>query len=188
MFITYDCLVSYHEAEQIMVIQKVGAVLDRIGLESVRSSPLSVFFILFSVVVVFFASQFPSGDGVGPSFFPIAVSVGIIFFAGIDVLTGSETELEISEFDFKPAAVVAGFLVAYVLVMPHLGFLVSTMVFMPVVLYYSNIHSKLLLAVLSIGFPIALFYIFGRIFLVRLPEGIIPVSRLLPQLPLAVTF
>ncbi|TVT78584.1 tripartite tricarboxylate transporter TctB family protein, partial [Haloferax volcanii] len=56
------------------------------------------------------------------------------------------------------------------------------------VLYYSNIHSKLLLAVLSIGFPIALFYIFGRIFLVRLPEGIIPVSRLLPQLPLVVTF
>ncbi|CQR50924.1 MULTISPECIES: tripartite tricarboxylate transporter TctB family protein [Haloferax] len=171
-----------------MVIQKVGAALDRIGLESVRSSPLSVFFILFSVVVIFFASRFPSGDGVGPSFFPIAVSVGIILFAGIDVLTGSETELEISEFDFRPAAAVAAFLVGYVLLMPVLGFLVSTMLFMPVVLYYSNIRSKLLGAALSIGFPIALFYIFARIFLVRLPEGVIPVSRLLPQLPLVVTF
>ncbi len=188
MFITYDCLVSYHEAEEIMVIQKVGAVLDRIGLESVRSSPLSVFFILFSAVVIFFASQFPSGDGVGPSFFPIAVSLGIIFFAGIDVLTDSETELEMSEFDFGPAAIVAAFLVGYVLLMPLLGFLVSTMLFVPVVLYYSDIRSKLLVVALSVGFPVALFYIFGRIFLVRLPEGIIPVSRLLPQLPLVVTF
>ncbi|QIO25339.1 tripartite tricarboxylate transporter TctB family protein [Haloarcula sp. JP-L23] len=171
-----------------MVKQKVVQHLNQLSPSSISSNPLSVVFILFSLVVIYFANQFPNNGQVGPAFFPILLSVGIIVFAAADILTGAETELEMSEYEFKPPAIVLGLLIAYLLLMPIVGFLVGTMLYMPVVLYYSNVQSKPLIAALSIGLPIALFYIFARIFLIRLPEGIIPISRLLPDLPLMVMF
>lgn len=161
---------------------------DRTSGSSISSNPLSVAFILLSLVVIYAASTFSEEGTLGPGFFPILISVGIITFAVADILNETETELEITEFNFRSPAVVLVLLVTYVLLMPITGFLVGSMLFLPALLYYSNIRSKPTLIALSIGLPILLFYIFGRIFLVRLPEGIIPFSRLLPQLPLGVMF
>ncbi|MFC4550452.1 MULTISPECIES: tripartite tricarboxylate transporter TctB family protein [Halorussus] len=166
----------------------IGDVADRTSGSSISSSPLSLGFILLSLVVIYTASTFPEEGTLGPGFFPMLISVGIIVFAAIDLLNETETELEMTELDFRSPAVVLGLLVAYVFLMPITGFLVGSMLFLPVFLYYSNIRSKPTLIALSIGLPILLFYIFGRIFLVRLPEGIIPFSRLLPRLPLGVMF
>lgn len=154
---------------------------------SVRGAdPLSVAFVLLSLVVIYTASGFPDRGLVGPEFFPILISVGIIVFATADILSGAETELRMTDHDFGPPAAVFGLLTGYVLLMPVAGFLVGSMLFLPALLYYSNIRSTPVLVALSVGVPILLFYVFGRIFLVRLPEGVIPVSRLLPQLPLVV--
>lgn len=171
-----------------MIKQRIVEVVDRTPASALSSNPLTVGFVLFSFVVIFAASRFPDQGLVGPGFFPILISVGIIVFGAVEILSETETELETSDFDFGPPAIVLILLVAYVVLMPITGFLVGSMLFLPALLYYSRIRSTPFLVALSIGIPILLFYIFGRIFLVRLPEGIIPVSRLLPQLPLGVVF
>lgn len=153
------------------------------ALNKLKSNPLAAVFILVSVVVIASANQFPTGSGLGPGFFPIVVSVGIIAFGIADILVDDDTQLELDEFSITPAVIVLAFLVGYLLLMPITGFLVGTMLFLPIVFYYSTVRSKLLIAILSVGLPILLFYIFSQLFMVRLPEGIIPISRLLPQLP-----
>lgn len=152
-------------------------------LTKLKSNPLAVIFLLVAVVVITYASQFPEGGELGPGFFPILVSVAIIVFAVVDIVVDDDTELEMSDFSMIPAAVMFVFLTAYLLLMPYTGFLVGTMLFLPIGLYYSNIRSKLMIALISVGLPIVLFYIFSDLFMVRLPEGIIPISRLLPPLP-----
>lgn len=168
--------------------QRIENSLSKASSTNLRSNPLSIAFILFALVVIYFASQFPNSQNLGPGAFPILISVGIIVFAVIDILTGGETEMEISDFDYGPPAVVLGLLVVYLVLMPITGFLVGTMLYLPAILYYSNVESKPLIVGLTVGFPILLFYIFARIFLIPLPEGIIPISRLLPPLPLVVMF
>lgn len=170
-----------------MVIKKVARGVQQIDAETVKSNPLSIAFILFSLTVIYRANQFPDNGELGAGFFPIMLSIGIILFAIVDLTVDGDPEFELSEIDLRPVAIISGLLVGYLLLMPYTGFLVGTMVFLPIVLYYSDVRSKLILAALSIGLPILLFYIFSRIFLVRLPEGVIPVSRLLPQLPLVMT-
>ncbi|GAB3702135.1 tripartite tricarboxylate transporter TctB family protein [Halorubrum pallidum] len=169
-----------------MVRQRIADVIDRISVGTLVSNPLSVGFVLVSLTVIFATSRFPDDSLFGPSLFPIVTSVGIIVFAVADMLNGSETELEVSDVDVRPPAVVFGLLVAYIVSMPILGFWVGSMLFLAVLLYYSEIRSPPLLLALSLGVPTLLFYIFGRVFLVRLPEAIVPVSRLLPQVPLVV--
>lgn len=152
---------------------------------TLKSNPLAIAFILGSLAVIFYAVQFPGGDGLGPGFFPIIVSAGIIVFAVAELVAADDgDELDLSEYELTPAAVILGLLVAYVLLMPLTGFWVGTMAFMPIMLYYSGVRSIPGIALLSVVFPTLLFYIFNEIFLVRLPEGVIPVSRLLPELPL----
>lgn len=170
-----------------MIIKKVTRNIRQIDADTVKSNPLSIAFILFSLVVIYYANQFPDGGEIGAGFFPIMLSAGIILFAIVDLATDDETELDLSDVDVAPIVIVSGILFAYVFLMPYTGFLVGTMLFLPTVLYYSDVRSKLLIGAISIGFPVLLFYVFSRIFLVRLPESqILPVSRLLPQLPLVV--
>ncbi len=152
-------------------------------LTKLKSNPLALIFILVAIVVIVYASQFPEGGELGPGFFPILVSAAILVFAVVDIIVDDDTELEMSDFSMIPAAVMFVFLTAYLLLMPYTGFLVGTMLFLPIGLYYSNIRSKLMIALISVGLPIVLFYIFSDLFMVRLPEGIIPISRLLPPLP-----
>lgn len=172
----------------IMIKQLIADAIDQAPSDVLPSNPLSVAFILFSLVVIYAASSFPSEGLIGPGFFPILTSIGIILFAVVDILSGKKTELTLTNLDFGPPVVVLILLVVYILLMPVLGFLVDSMILLPVLLYYSNVRSKSVIVGLSVGLPILLFYVFVRIFFVRLPEGIVPISRLLPQLPLVVMF
>lgn len=150
------------------------------------TNPLAVAFILVSLVVIYAASQFPDSGEVGPGFFPIVTASGIIVFTGIDLFIGDNLEFEISDHNLKAAGLAFILVVVYVGLMPLTGFLVGTILFLPLMLYYSGVRSKPIIATVSVVFPIILFYIFSQLFLISLPEGIVPFSRLLPPLPLAV--
>ena len=152
--------------------------------ETLRSNPLAVVFMIGAAVVILFASQFPSGGQVGPGFFPIAISAAIIVFSAAELFTGSEDGIDVREHDLRAAVAAFALVVGYVIVMPLAGFLVSTVLFLPVILYYSGIRSKSTIVSISIVLPIALFYVFSQFFLIPLPEGVIPFSRLLPRLPI----
>lgn len=153
--------------------------------KKLATSPLAVVFILVSIVVIYFASQFPDSGEIGPEFFPIVTSVGIIVFAAIDLFVADDSEFEIGDHDLKAAGLAFVLVGAYVVLMPVTGFLVGTMLFIPLTLYYSGVRSTMTIIALSVVFPIVLFFIFSQLFLISLPEGIIPFSRLLPPLPLA---
>lgn len=170
------------------MIKKLTGSVRGVDADTVKSKPLAIVFIALSAATIVYASQFPTDDALGAGFFPIVIAAGIIVFAVADVLVNDDDDLEfdVSDVDLAPAAIISVLLIAYLALMPVTGFLVGTMIFLPPIMYYSDVRSKALIAIVSIVVPIALFYIFGRIFMVRLPEGIIPVSRLLPELPLAV--
>lgn len=169
-----------------MVIKKMSRSVRQVDADTVKSNPLSIAFILLSLAVIYRANQFPDDGELGTGFFPIILSTAIILFAIVNLTVDDEPEFSLSEIELRPVIVVAGLLVGYLFLMPYTGFLVGTMAFLPIILYYSEVRSKPIIIALSIGLPILLFYVFDRIFLVRLPEGVIPVSRLLPQLPLVV--
>lgn len=154
--------------------------------DTIRSSPLAVAFIAVSLAVIFIASQFPDDGELGSGFFPIAISVGILVFAALDIVLADDAELELSYDDLKVVGVVFVGLTAYVGLMPVTGFLVGTMAFLAVILHYSGVGSKVTIASVAVLLPVALYYVFSQLFLVRMPEGIIPFSRLLPRLPLGV--
>ncbi|MDS0297928.1 tripartite tricarboxylate transporter TctB family protein [Halogeometricum sp. S1BR25-6] len=154
-----------------------------VGTDRLRSSPLAVAFIVGAAVVILFAAQFPSGGEVGPGFFPIGISAGIILFALVELVTESDGGLDVSDHDLRAAGVVFALVLGYLLMMPLAGFLVGTILFLPVILYYSGVRSPATILLMSILLPVALFYIFSQFFLVPLPEGVIPFSRLLPRLP-----
>lgn len=171
------------------MIQKLTGSVRGVDADTVKSKPLAIVFILLSVATIAYASQFPTDDALGAGFFPIVIAAGIIVFAVADVLVtddDDDLEFDVSDVDITPAAIISILLIAYLALMPVIGFLVGTMIFFPPIMYYSDVRSKPLIATVSIVVPIALFYIFGRIFMVRLPEGIIPISRLLPELPLVI--
>lgn len=153
---------------------------------NVSSNIIPVLFMILSIVVIYSASQFPDEGEVGTGFFPILVSVGIILSSIVNILTDNvdDSYHDISSYNLISAAIVFTIMVLYVILMPIIGFLIGTMILLPVLMYYSGVQSKSLIAAISVIFPIVLFYIFSRIFLVPLPEAIIPVSRLLPDLPL----
>lgn len=153
---------------------------------SLRSNPIALLLIIGSIGVIYVASQFPSEGQIGPGFFPILIAVGIVLFAIVDLFVDDEPEAKIVNSDMKSAGAIFVLVLAYVGLMPLTGFLVGTMAFLLISLYYSGVRSKVTLITLSFGSPIALFYIFSEFFLIQLPIGIVPFSRLLPPLPLGV--
>lgn len=169
-----------------MVIKRITRHVRQIDADNVKSNPLSIVFILLSLTVIARANQFPEGGELGPGFFPIMLSTGIIVFAIVNLVVDDDSDLNPGDYDLLPPAIVLISLIGYMFVISIAGFVVGSMAALPLMLYYSDVRSKSTIAAVSIGFPIVLFYVFDRIFMVPLPEGIIPVSRLLPQLPLGV--
>lgn len=169
-----------------MVIKRITRRVQQIDVGNVKSNPLSIVFILLALAVIARANQFPEGGELGPGFFPILLSTGIIVFAIVNLVVDDESELDLNDYELAPPVIVLVSLVGYIFVISVAGFVVGSMAFLPAILYYSGVRSKPTIAAVSISFPIVLFYVFDRIFMVPLPEGIIPVSRLLPQLPLGV--
>lgn len=158
-------------------------VIDK---RNIVANPLSLAFIILSLAVIYLASQFPDRGEIGAHFFPTLIAIGIIVFSIADMMSEEVAEQNLSDYDLKAAGVVSALLLGYVILMPVTGFLVGTMIFLPIAMYYSKVRSKILIVLISIVLPIVLFYVFSQIFFVRLPEGIIPFSRLLPTLPLEV--
>lgn len=158
-------------------------VIDK---RNIAANPLSLAFIALSVAVIYLASQFPDRGEIGAHFFPTLIAIGIIGFSIADMIGDEVAEQDLSDYDLKAAGLISALILGYVVLMPVTGFLVGSMIFLPVAMYYSNIRSKVLILLISVILPIVLFYVFSQIFFVRLPEGIIPFSRLLPPLPLEV--
>jgi hypothetical protein len=59
--------------------------------------------------------------------------------------------------------------VVYVIVMPHLTFLVSTVLFLFALFFYLGERRYLLISLLSVGFTSLMYLLFGKLLHVMLP-------------------
>jgi putative tricarboxylic transport membrane protein len=155
-----------------------------------------ILLIVLSIVVIFFSQGLPEGrtpGDPGPGFYPQLIAAAIALLAtvqlGKQIRAGVEVTHEVSLETAKQVTFVIGFFAAYVLLLPVFGFLLSSFVFLVVLFRYSGETNPAILLGVSLALPLALFYIFVGIFNVPLPENaLVPISRLLPPLPLFVEY
>lgn len=128
----------------------------------------------------------PTGSGPGPAFFPRAIAACIAVLAVGQIaksqLHSDETAHEVTWGATKRVLVPVALLVAYVAALPTLGFVVGTVVFMAVLQWYSGVESVGVIVGFSLVFTVVLQYVFGSLLHIPLPEGIVPVARLLPMM------
>ncbi|WP_132058862.1 tripartite tricarboxylate transporter TctB family protein [Halorussus amylolyticus] len=142
---------------------------------------------------VFVASRdFPSGFGGSPgaAFFPrvVAATIGtlaVVLFVR-SVASRDPRTHRISTDDAVRFAVPVALLAAYVAAMSVLGFVLATVAFLVGLMRYSGVERYARSIPLALGVAIALHYVFREFLHVPLPSGSVPVSELLPALPLLV--
>jgi hypothetical protein len=141
---------------------------------------------------VFVASRdFPSGFGETPgaAFFPrvIAATIAlltVLLFVRSAVAREPRAHSVATE-DVTQFAVPAGFLLAYVLAMPTIGFVLGTIGFLVGLMWYSGVERLRTSIPLALAIAVVLHYVFREFLHVPLPEGsTVSVSELLPSLPL----
>jgi hypothetical protein len=144
-------------------------------------------------VGVFLASRdFPSGfgDSPGAAFFPRLIASVLALLAGVlfvrSAASSDARSYDVSATDAGRFAIPVGLLVAYVALMPIVGFVLDTVAFLVVTMRYSGVESYLRSGTLAVGLGLALYYVFGEFLHVPFPEGsVVSVARWLPSLPLA---
>lgn len=141
---------------------------------------------------MFVASRdFPSGFGNSPgaAFFPRLIASVIALLAGLllvkSVVTSETRAYDVSRTDVKRFVVPVTFLTAYVALMPVLGFVLDTVLFLVGLMWYSGVKSVRSSVPVAVALGIAVHYVFGEFLHIPLPEGsLVAVSRWLPSLPL----
>jgi hypothetical protein len=152
------------------------------AIEIKRSEQIgAILFLILSGIVYYLSGTFPEGQGqTGPGSYP-RVQLARSLYAG------ESTVHEIRAPTIKRVGIVVALVVAYVITMPYLGFLVGTVAFLAVTIHYSGERNLRQIALVSVLVPIVLHYAFGAFLRVRLPENVLlPISRLLPPLPLVI--
>jgi len=141
---------------------------------------------------VYVASRdFPSGFGgtPGAAFFPRVIAATIALLAAVlFVRSAVAREPRAHGVGSEAAArfaVPAGFLLAYVLAMPTVGFVLGTVGFLVGLMWYSGVDRLRTSLPLGVAIAVVLHYVFREFLHVPLPEGsAVSLSGLLPSLPL----
>ena len=146
----------------------------------------SILLIALAASVVVVTADFPRGPTeTGPAFYPRTIAALISFFALVQLGRSLAREsVRSHEIDLAAAKRVAGaflLVVLYVLLLPWLGFVLSTVAFLAVSMRYSGVTSPLRLAGVSVGLTLLLYYTFVVFLRVPLPES--PLLPVAPHLP-----
>lgn len=148
--------------------------------------------VIFAIVVFIETADYRTGPSADPgaAFFPRMIATLLALMGVFQLVQTYRTgETRTFEVELPVAKRVLGAVLApilYLLVLPVAGFLVSTVAFLVGFMYYAGARSPGKMTGSAVGITLLLFYIFGSIFHVPLPEGIVPISRLLPSLPIVI--
>lgn len=143
--------------------------------------------IALSAAVFVVSADFPGGRGGDPgaAFFPrlIAGTIAVLAFGLLvkDVTTSERDAHEIDLAIVRRLAVVTAFPTLYIFVMPLVGFPLTTIAFLVGLMWYSGARSVPIVLGSSIGVMLVLYYLFGVLFQVPLPEGLVPIGEFLPS-------
>ena len=133
---------------------------------------------MFLSVLIFFISAGMDGFGntvLSPGTFP-AISAGVLFFLALNLFfksfktqdsdPGQKKEGQIR---WRPVLVVTLICLVYVWVLPILHFVVSTMFFLVVFLFYIGERRIWMVAMVSVSTTFVIYFIFGNMLKVLLP-------------------
>ena len=144
---------------------------------------VSIFLIMVSAYVFVDARRFPADSGMGPMICSVLLVIGSLFilYAGLkktrefrknaatEMVEKKRTEVKELGVSFVSLA----FCVGYVLLIPRLGFFVSTTIFMIAFMLYLNVRNYALILIITLGLNVILYFLFITQLNVRLPQGIL---------------
>lgn len=113
-----------------------------------------------------------------PSFFPYLVSMSLILIGGIIIFQGffsqvKEEAVRLPGPGLWRAAAGAALLLAYTLLFPRLGFVVTSGIFMGIYSWLFGSRSPLKIALGVVILPVAVWLFFERLFQIPLPHGLL---------------
>ncbi|AUV84656.1 hypothetical protein C2R22_24315 (plasmid) [Salinigranum rubrum] len=142
---------------------------------AVRDELSSVLFIALGIAIVYVSSSFPSGTtrAPGAGFFPQLLGIAIVVLASIDIVTRRKFEADshqqIELADAKTFLTVVGLFAAYIFVIPLIGFIISTAIYLYLIAAYSGVTFKRRVLI-TIVTPVVLHYLFSEFLSLPLPE------------------
>lgn len=142
-----------------------------------RSLPLSQFVIgSFSLLILVTSlSQYGGVESYGAGYMPTILSSLLLFFTAIDVLIHLRQrpeKLKFSRAEIYSLILVIASLGLFTLLISYLGFLICAILLMFVLMSLRNPKKWLMNAVYSALSAGVIYYIFGHVLMVALPEGI----------------
>lgn len=139
----------------------------------------SVFIFLVAVGYLIIAYQIPISDYtiVKPSMIPVGLGWILIVLA-IALFFAKETEEEkekqrkLKKNEVIDLIVMFGFLIIYTFFLEKIGFVIMTFVFIFATSLYLGYRKWLSLTLVSVLFPVILYYVFTQLLNISLPQGI----------------
>lgn len=147
-----------------------------------RNRIISLILIAFGLLVIGLSTQIKmlfalSARDVGPGFFPVAASVGLIVCAIGKFLTeGGDASPFLSRRGWRDVCILFVLLGLYIAGIAVLGFIVATLLAAPALAHAMREDRKLRLlpvAMFSIGSTATLYVVFQYVIQVRLPTGLL---------------
>jgi len=148
---------------------------------------IGIFCVALGGLVLFLTRGFPSGQGnvqiSGPAFFPNVLSIVLIAVGIVEGLTGSLRDQEgtasigdiwkgLRKPEFLNILLLAALFLFYIFFVELLGFIITTYIFLFIVMWRLGVpHIKNILY--SGIFLVVIVLIFGKLFTVSLPSGIL---------------
>ena len=112
-------------------------------------------------------------EPIGPAFMPRLYSILLIFLGLILVIKAlrEREEKASTESNIKYALLSMLIVIVYVLLIPLVGFYISTFIFTIVFLYFSKVRSKIILISIPTGAIVFIYICFDKILKVAIPVG-----------------
>lgn len=151
---------------------------------------VGIFFVLLSIVMILAAYALPASTvmEVGPDFMPLCVGyLTLVLAVALTVLSlkslkenkGKTYEEDENKPDYKRVLISFVLILIYVFVMKPVGFIISTIVYLPLQMYTlapTEGRKPVFLTIISIVFTLAVFFLFRYGFKIVLPAGLFTIN------------
>lgn len=140
----------------------------------------SILGLILSIYVFVTASSFPTppGNTMGPGYYPILLSIGLLVLSAILLIqtllkAGKET---FEKFDMKSPEVIRFMVsllatVIYAFVMQYLGFILASVIYLFFLMYLLLNRAYIKMAIISVGVSVSVYLVFSHALNLTLPLG-----------------
>ena len=144
--------------------------------------------LLLTAAVFYLSRDFPSGiSETSPAFYPRVIVTLLSVFAIAQLVRAirfdTEPTYELDRERVTTVSIAAVLVVGYVVLMPILGFLIGTILFLIVSMHFSGVERVRKSVPAAVGLTLVLYYVSVAFLRVPLPENaFVPIGRMLPSL------